>query len=75
MLVLGVLCMGAAGYVSARVFAKTNDIRKSVKLYVPISIAVAVVLVIFHAPIIISIGLIGFGLVVLIYVSNYYFYK
>jgi len=74
-LLLGVLCMGAAGYISARVFSKTNDIKKSVKLYIPISAGIAVVLVIVTVPIIISIGLMGFGLVVLVYVSNYYFYK
>ena len=72
---IGALCMGIAGVIAARVFSGTHDIKKSILLYLPIALVIAVILVLLAVPVIISLGLIGFGLIVLIYASNHYFYK
>jgi len=71
----GIVIISVAGVLSAYVFSNTHDIKKSIWLYLPISVAIAVVITILGAPVIISIGFIGFGLVVLIYASNHFFYK
>jgi len=71
----GVLLTSIAAFISAYVFSGTHDIKKSIILYIPISIVIATVITILGSPVIISIGIIGFGLVVLIYASNHFFYK
>jgi len=71
----GIVLTSIAGVISAYVFSDTHDIKKSIMLYLPISAAIAVVVTIMGIPVIISLGFIGFGLVVLIYASNHIFYK
>ena len=67
--------MIAAGVLSALAFSATHDIKKSIILYLPISVVIAIVLVILGVPLIISVGIVGVGLVALVYASNHYFYK
>ena len=74
-LVSGILITSIAAFISAYVFSDTHDIKKSIILYIPISIIIAIVITILGSPVIISLGIIGFGLVVLIYASNHFFYK
>lgn len=74
-LVAGMVFMIIAGIISAFVFSNTHDIKKSIILYLPISAVIAIVITIFGVPAIISFAMIGFGLVVLIYASNHFFYK
>jgi hypothetical protein len=74
-LLIGTLCVSGAGAISAVVFSGTHDIKKSIYLYLPISVVISTVLVILGIPVIIGIGLIGFGLIILVYTSNRLFYK
>ena len=74
-MLIGLLCMVIAGVLSAFVFSKTHDIKKSIILYIPISIVIAIVLAILGIPLIIGIGMMAVGIVALIYASNHLFYK
>ena len=71
----GIVLTSIAGVISAYVFSDTHDIKKSIMLYLPISTVIAVVITVLGTPVIISLGFIGFGLIVLIYASNHFFYK
>ena len=71
----GMVLIIVAAVISAFVFSDTHDIKKSIILYLPISAVIAIVITILGVPLIISFGIIGFGMVVLIYASNHFFYK
>jgi len=71
----GLFFTAIAAVLSAYAFSNTHDIKKSIILYIPISIVIAIVVTVLGTPVIISIGIIGVGFVVLIYASNHYFYK
>jgi len=71
----GIVVTSIAGVISAYVYSNTHDIKKSIILYLPIAAVIAIVLTVLGSPVIISLGIIGFGLVVLIYASNHFFYK
>jgi len=74
-LFIGILSIIAAGILSAYIFSKTHDIKKSIMLYLPISVVITIVLTILGIPLIIGIGTMGVGFVALIYASNHFFYK
>ena len=71
----GVIATSIAAFIAAYAYSNTHDIKKSIILYIPISVIIAIVITILGSPVIISMGIIGFGLVVLIYASNHFFYK
>jgi len=71
----GVVITSIAGVISAYVFSDTHDIKRSIILYLPIALVIAIIITILGVPLIISLGIIGFGLVVLIFASNRFFYK
>jgi len=74
-MLVGLVSMIAAGIISAYVFSGTHDIKKSIKLYIPISVVITIIITIFGIPLIIGLGIIGVGFVALIYASNHFFYK
>ena len=75
LLLSGIVFMSIAGILSAYAFSKLHDIKKSIILYIPISVVIATVITILGTPVIISLGIIGVGLVALVYASNHFFYK
>ena len=74
-MLIGLLVMIIAGVLSAYAFSSTHDIKKSVILYLPISVVITVILAVMGVPLIIGIGMMGVGIVALIYASNRFFYK
>jgi len=74
-MLIGLLCIAIAGVLSAFAFSKTHDIKKSIILYLPISAVITAVLVVMGIPLILGIGMMGVGIVILIYASNHFFYR
>jgi len=74
-MLIGLICMIVAGVLCAFAFSKTHDMKKSIVLFLPISVVIAIVITILGIPLIISIGMIGVGFVALVYASNRNFYK
>ena len=74
-MLIGLLVMIIAGVLSAYVFSATHDIKKSVLLYLPLSVVITVILAVMGVPLIIGVGMMGVGIVALIYASNRFFYK
>ena len=72
---IGLVSMIGAGILSAYMFSKLHEIKKSILLYLPISAVIAIIITILGIPLIISAGMIGVGFVALIYASNHLFYK
>ena len=64
----------AAAWLCVRRYADTNDIQKSIRLYLPIAAALALAFRLLGLPLLYAIGAQLCGLVVLAWISNYYFY-
>lgn len=73
LLLVGVALVVAAGYFCAWKFRNTNDFAKSTRLYIPIIIAIDIILVLIGLPVIIILGLDICGFVAMALRSNHYF--
>ena len=62
------------GWVCVHRYADTNDIQKSVHLYIPLAVACGLVFWLLGLPLLYSIGAQLCGFVVMAWISNYYFY-
>lgn len=63
-----------AAWLCVRRYADTNDIQKSIRLYLPVAAALALAFRLLGLPLLYAIGAQLCGLVVLAWISNYYFY-
>lgn len=75
LLLISLVAFCFTAFLSARHFRNTSDFKKSVKLYIPLAVVEVVLSVIIGVPFIMAIGGGLAGFVVLMLVSNHYFYK
>ena len=75
MLIAAITAMAVIAFVSASIYKNTNDFKKSVKLYVPLAFAAAIIFILLGLPIVFSVGTVAFGFIALMLISNYFFYK
>ena len=62
------------GWFCARRYADTNDIQKSIRLYLPLAVVCCVVFWLLGLPLLFAAGCQLCSLVVMVWISNYYFY-
>lgn len=62
------------GWLCVRRYADTNDIQKSIRLYLPLAAACALMFWLAGLPLLYAAGAQLCGFVVMIWISNYYFY-
>ena len=63
-----------AAWLCVRRYADTNDIQKSIRLYLPLAVVCCVVFWLLGLPLLFAAGCQLCGLVVMVWISNYYFY-
>lgn len=69
-----VLAAIALGWLCVHRYANTNDIQKSIRLYIPLAVVNLVVFWLLGVPLLYSVGGQLCGFVVMTWISNYYFY-
>lgn len=72
-LALCVLAAVGAGWFCARKYRDTCDIEKSIRLYIPIAVAAAIIFTLIGLPLLFSIGAQLCGFVAMLLISNHYF--
>lgn len=73
-LIICLIAFAVVAFLCARRYRDTSDFSKSLKLYIPLALAEVVLSVFIGIPLIMAIGCGMAGFVVLLKVSNYYFY-
>lgn len=70
---IGIVCIGA--WICARMYRDTNDFKKSIKLYLPVTLIENIFMFfLLDIEIILCLGIDVVGIVALAIISNYYFY-
>lgn len=62
------------GWLCVHRYANTNDIQKSIRLFVPLAVVNLVVFWLLGVPLLYAVGGQLCGFIVMVWISNYYFY-
>lgn len=75
-LLFGCVCVCLLAWFCARRYRNTNDFKKSVQMYVPFAIVLDLILALaLDIDVLLCIGMDMLGFVVLMLISNHYFYS